>query len=147
MKKKVICHNYFRIKIFVEKKNNFFLNISVTSEIPEYPSHIRQLTNIWENACVTCEFVIQSIAKEIGNSKTRDEIEMVVHGICNHIHGTLTKYCFEFAIDYVDAIISMLSEVGSKPKEFCTSLGLCKMKTGRMQGTVIKVIITIYNFI
>jgi len=111
------------------------LNISVTSEIPEYPSRISQPTNILDgSACVICEFVIQSIAKEMGNSKTRDWIEKVIRNVCNHLRKTVAK-CFEFVDDYVDAIINMLLEVVSKPKEFCTLSDLCKRRIGRIQGT------------
>jgi len=146
MSKKAICHNYFRIKIFVKK--SFFLNVSVTSEIPEYPSRISQPMIISDDsACVICEFVLQSIAKEIGNNKTRDWIEKVVRNVCNHLQKTVVKHCFEFVDDYVNAIINMLSEVVSRPKESCTLLDLCKMKIGKMLGTVIKLIITYYNYI
>jgi len=128
MRKRAICHNYFRIKIFVEKKTNFFLNISVTNEISEYPSYVDQLTNILDNSvCVVCKYVMQSIAKEIGNNKTRNGIEKVVRGVCNHLRTTAAKYCFEFVDNYVDAIINMISEVVSTPKESCARLGYCEM--------------------
>jgi len=132
MRKRAICHNYFRIKIFVEK-NNFFLNISVTSEILEYPSHIDQPTNILDDTvCTICLRVLQSIAKVIYNKKTRDGIEKVVREICIHLRKTVAKYCFEFVDDYVDAIIIMVSEVVSRPKESCTLSGFCERWPGRM---------------
>jgi len=124
------------------------LNISVTSEIPVYPSHVDQSTNISDtNVCTICQFAMQSIAKVIGNSKTRIGIEKVIRDVCNHLRMPAAKYCFEFVDDYVDAIINMLSEVVSKPKESCTFLGYCKMRLLQIQGTMIKIIITFYNYI
>jgi len=81
---------------------------------------------------------MQYIAKGISSNKTRDRTEKVVREICNHLRETAAKYCFEFVDDYVDAIISMLLDVVSRPKESCTGLGFCEMGTLLMQGTVIK---------
>jgi len=100
-----------------------------------------------DSACTICEFAMQSIAKEIGNSKTRVVIERVVGGVCNHLPKTVGKYCFEFVDNYVDAIIVMLSEVVSTPKESCTYIGFCKTMLMLFKGTMIKVIITFYNYI
>jgi len=95
--------------------------------------------------CIICEFAMQYIDKAIGNDKTRDKIEKVVHGVCNHLPKTVAKDCNKFVDDYADAIITILSQEVS-PKEACTLLGLCKVSMMQIRGTVIKVIITYYNY-
>jgi len=88
---------------------------------------------------------MHSIAKKIGNNKTQDRIEKVVHDVCYHLPKTVAKDCNKFVDDYADAIINILSQEIS-PKEACTLLSLCKVSMMQIRGTVIKVI-TYYNYI
>jgi len=133
----------FKDKNICRKKNNFIINISVTNEIPEYPSHTVQPTNILDHSvCIICEFAVEYIYKVIANNTTRDWIKKVVHGVCNHLPKTVANYCNEFVDDYADTIINTLSELVSSPKKTCTVLSLCKKSIVQIRGTVLKVIIT-----
>lgn len=76
------------------------------------------------------------IDKVIGNKKNRDEIEKVVHGVCNHLPKTVAKDCNHFVDVYADAVIDILVEDVS-PKEACTLLGLCKISIIQIQGMII----------
>jgi len=91
--------------------------------------------------CAICEYIMQSIAKEVGNNKTRDGIAQMVRNVCNNVRKAVAKYCYEFVDDYVDAIINILSRVVSEPKESCTRLGFCKMSKVQIHGTLITIII------
>jgi len=91
---------------------------------------------------------MESIAKEIGNNKTRNAIETVIRYVCKHSPKTAAKYCYKFVDDYVEAVIYILSKIVSRPKEYCTRLHFCKMSKMEIHGTVIKVLhITYYNYI
>lgn len=117
----------------------------MTNEIPEYPLHIIQPTNILDDSvCIICEFAMQYIDKTIGNNKTREKIEKAVHGVCNYLPKTVAKECNEFVDEYADALISVLAE-DVTPKEACTMLGLCKVNMIQIQGIMIEIIITYYN--
>lgn len=86
-----------------------------------------------DGVCVVCEFAMQYIDKAIGNEKTRDKIEKVVHDVCNHLPKTVAADCNQFVDKYADAVISILSEDVS-PKEVCTMIGLCKISMQQIQG-------------
>jgi len=102
--------------------------------------------NILDGVCLICEYAMQYIDKVIDNNKTRDRIEKVVHGVCKHLSKIDAEDCNEFMNDNADAIINILSEEVS-PKNVCKFLDLCKITIEQIQGTVIKVIITYYNYI
>ncbi|XP_012523993.1 prosaposin [Monomorium pharaonis] len=108
----------------------------LTNEIPEYPLHIFQPTNILDDSvCIICEFAMQYIDKTIGNNKTRAKIEKAVHGVCNYLPKTVAKECNEFVDEYADALISVLAE-DVTPKEACTVLGLCKVNMKKIQESI-----------
>ncbi|XP_011161385.1 prosaposin isoform X1 [Solenopsis invicta] len=108
----------------------------LTNEIPEYPLHIIQPTNILDDSvCIICEFAMQYIDKSIGNNKTREQIEKVVHGVCNYLPKTVAKECNQFVDEYADALISVLAE-DITPKEACTVLGLCKVNMVQIQESI-----------
>lgn len=108
----------------------------LTNEIPEYPLHMIQPTNIVDDGvCIICEFAMQYIDKAIGNQKTRDKIEKAVHGVCNHLPKTVAKECNDFVDEYADVVISILSQDVS-PKEACTLLGLCNVSMVQIQESI-----------
>lgn len=108
----------------------------LTNEIPNYPLHTVQAENtLNDGVCTICEFAMQYIDKVIGNKKTRDEIEKVVHNVCNHLPKTVAEDCNKFVDEYADAVISILSEDVS-PKEACALLGLCKISMMQIQESV-----------
>lgn len=86
--------------------------------------------------CTICEFAMRYIDKVIGNKKNRDEIEKVVHSVCNHLPKTVAKDCNQFVDEYADALITVLTDDVS-PKEACTLLGLCQVSMIQIQGMII----------
>jgi len=145
MRKRGICHNYFGIKIVVEKKQLQIKYISVTNEIPEYSSDIDQPTNVLDGVCLICEYAMHYIDNVIDNNKTRDRIEKLIHGVCKHLPKIDVDDCNKFVNDNADAVITILSEEVS-PKEACKILDLCKVTMTQIQGAVIKIITTYYNY-
>ncbi|KYN05638.1 PREDICTED: prosaposin [Cyphomyrmex costatus] len=97
----------------------------LTNEIPEYPLHVVQPKNIFDSTeCVICEFIMNCIDEDFKNNKTRDEVEKLVHSVCNHLPKTANKKCNDFVDEYGNLIISILSEDIS-PKEACRMMRLC----------------------
>lgn len=74
--------------------------------------------------CVICEFAMQYLEKALSDKKTKDEIEHVVHVVCNHLPKTVAKECNQFVDNYADVVIDLLSKEVS-PKEVCSMIGLC----------------------
>ncbi|XP_070518678.1 prosaposin [Cardiocondyla obscurior] len=119
-------------RIDIADKNKEIL----TNEIPEYPLHIFQPTDILDDSvCIICEFAMQYVDKVIGNKKTRDKIEKAVHGVCNHLPKTVSTECNNFVDQYADNLISILSQ-DVTPKEACTVLGLCKVSVVQVQDSI-----------
>lgn len=88
-----------------------------------------------DSKCVACEFVMQYVEKAMKNKSTKDEIEHIVHNICNYMPKTVSKSCNNFVNQYADLVIDMLSSEVS-PKEVCTLLGLCKAEVQRMIDSI-----------
>lgn len=129
----------FVTKKYFQEITDLFFNISVTNEIPDYPLNSIQPTEptnvLDDGVCIVCEFAMQYIDKAIGNEKTRDKIEKVVHGVCNHLPKTVATDCNHFVDEYADVVISILSKDVS-PKEVCTMIGLCKTSIQQLRGTL-----------
>lgn len=106
----------------------------MTNEIPNYPVDVKK--NIKDDGkCVACEFVMQYVEKAMKNKSTKDEIEHIVHNICNYMPKTVSKSCNNFVNQYADLVIDMLSSEVS-PKEVCTLLGLCQAAVQRMINSI-----------
>lgn len=112
----------------------FIFYISVTNEIPDYPLASAEPKNVIDDAtCIVCEYAMQYVDKVIGNEKTREKIEKVVHGVCNHLPKSLASECNEFVDKYADVVITILSQDVS-PKEVCAMIGLCKSSVPHVRG-------------
>jgi len=114
--------------------NNYFSNVSVTNEISDKPLVNAIETNFLKNqVCTLCEIVMQYIDKAIGKKNSREHIENVVHGMCNHLPKSFAKDCNRFVDEYGDVVITILTDEIS-PKEVCNILGLCKISLKQIEG-------------
>lgn len=114
---------------------NFFY-ILVTNEIPNYPlSSAGPKDLIDDGVCIICDYAMQYIDKVIGKEKTREKIEKMVHGVCNHLPKSLASECNQFVDKYADIVITILSQDVS-PKEVCVMIGLCKSSVPHAKGTL-----------
>ena len=106
----------------------------MTNEIPNFPLHLNIQTSVKDDAeCVVCEFIMQYMEKAMSNKKTKDEVEHIIHGICNHLPKTISKECNQFVNQYADVVIDLLTQEIS-PKEICTMIKLCDNTGVQMQG-------------
>ncbi|XP_033224393.1 prosaposin [Belonocnema kinseyi] len=97
----------------------------MTNEIPNFPLHPVIKKPVKDDTeCVVCEFVMQYIEKAMSNKKTKDEVETIIHGVCNHLPKTISQECNQFVNQYADVVIDLLVQEVS-PKEICTMIGLC----------------------
>lgn len=109
----------------------------MTNEIPNFPLHPVLQKPVKDDAeCVVCEFVMQYIEKAMSNKKTKDEVESIIHGVCNHLPKTISQECNQFVHQYADVVIDLLIQEVS-PKEICTMIGLCGDSRVQMKGTKI----------
>ncbi|XP_001603446.1 uncharacterized protein LOC100119722 [Nasonia vitripennis] len=104
----------------------------MTNEIPDYPQYVvnnEKSTKVEEDAeCVICEFVMQYVEKAMSSRKTKDEIEHMIHGVCNHLPKHMSEKCNNFVNEYAEIVIELLAQEVS-PKEICTIVDLCKPDT------------------
>lgn len=71
----------------------------------------------------------------MSKKSNKDEIEKVVHSICNYLPKTVSKECNKFVDEYADLVIELLTQEVS-PQEVCTVLGLCQENMQRLHGIV-----------
>lgn len=121
------------------RQSSSLSNVSVTNEISDQPFEIRmgapELSGIFrDEACTFCEIVMQYVDKAIGEKRSRDHIENVVHNMCNHLPKTYARDCNHFVDEYGDVLITILTNEVS-PKEICSLLGLCKISIKQIEGT------------
>ncbi|XP_011300553.1 proactivator polypeptide [Fopius arisanus] len=106
----------------------------MTNEIPNFPIHKDKHLNDGQK-CVICEYVMQYLEKQMKNKSTKDEIEKVVHGICNYLPKTVSQQCNTFVNQYADLVIDLLAQEVS-PKEICTAMGLCQAALKKMMDSI-----------
>lgn len=107
-----------------------------TNEIPNFPLHPIVAAPVKDDVkCVVCEFIMQYIEKAAANKKTKDEIEHLVHSVCNHLPKTVSKECNEFVNEYADVVIDLLAREVS-PKELCTMIDLCDVTSEQIENSV-----------
>lgn len=121
---------------------NFFVTDKdgeiLTNEIPNYPIQMGDHSKSVENenvGCVICEFAMQYVDGILSTKKNKDEIEKIVHGVCNHLPKTVSQECNQFVNQYADVLIDILSK-DVTPKEVCTMIGLCRISEKQMQESV-----------
>lgn len=106
----------------------------LTNEIPNVSLHLQQPVDK-EVTCVICEFAMQYVDKAIVNKKTKDEIEHIVHGVCNHLPKTISQECNRFVDQYADVVIEILSQDVS-PHEVCSMIGLCHVSIKQVEESL-----------
>jgi len=108
----------------------------VTNEILDQPvANAFESSFLKNEVCTLCEIVMQYIDKAIGKKNSREHIENVIHGMCNHLPKSFAKDCNNFVDEYGDVVITILTDEIS-PKEVCSILGLCKVSLKQIEGTL-----------
>ncbi|XP_012276553.1 prosaposin [Orussus abietinus] len=108
----------------------------MTNEIPDFPLNpIQHESAVTDTECVICEFVMQYVEKALRNKKTQEEIESVVHGVCNHLPKTVSQECNDFVKEYAELIISLVSQDIS-PREICSIIGLCQPNLKQIEESI-----------
>ena len=106
----------------------------MTNEIPNFPLHPVIEKSIKDDAeCVVCEFIMQYVEKAMSHKKTKDEVEKVIHAVCNHLPKSISIECNQFVNQYAEVVIDLLVQEVS-PKEICTLIGICDTTGVQMQG-------------
>ncbi|EFN88386.1 prosaposin [Harpegnathos saltator] len=110
----------------------------LTNEIPDYPLTSTEPKNLIDNGmCIVCEYAMQYIDKAIGNEKTREKLEKMVHGVCNHLPKSLASECNQFVDKYADVVITILSQ-DVTPKEVCVMMNLCKNSVPHVKESIME---------
>lgn len=105
----------------------------LSNEIPDYSVAVKPVGG--DTECVVCEFVMQYLEKAMKNKSTRDEIEHVVHGVCNFLPHTISTECNGFVDQYADLVIELLTQEVS-PREVCTIIDLCQENMHRLHESI-----------
>ena len=106
----------------------------MTNEIPDYPLYTVNTPKKEEGSeCAICEMVMQYLEKAMSSRKSKDEIEHMIHGICNHLPQHMSQKCNNFVNEYAEIVIELLTQEVS-PKEICTIVDLCKPDTTKFRG-------------
>lgn len=106
----------------------------LSNEIPEYPKMGKKPAGE-DSKCVVCEFIMQYLEKSMRNKSTKDEIEKIVHGVCDYLPATVSKQCNGFVDQYAELVIELLSEEIS-PREVCTVIGVCQENMKRLHDSI-----------
>ncbi|XP_034940789.1 prosaposin [Chelonus insularis] len=109
----------------------------MTNEIPDFP--IKSQKPVKEDTkCVICETVMGYIEKQMKNKSTKEEIESIIHTVCNDLPGAkLKNKCNHFVDQYGEFVIQMLSD-DITPREICTVLDLCQENMQQFMESVDK---------
>lgn len=121
--KKVVPENFFP----VDKDGEI-----ATNEIPDYPLELTKPLKD-DTGCVICEFAMKYVEKAMRNKSTKDEIEKIVHGMCNFLPQSVGKECNDFVNQYAELVIELLSQEVT-PHEICTLIGLCQANVQQVLG-------------
>ncbi|XP_058789461.1 uncharacterized protein LOC131663220 isoform X2 [Phymastichus coffea] len=135
------------ITIFPLDKNGEIM----TNEIPNGPMYTVNVETVEifsgelvgdDMECTVCQFVMQYLEKAMGSRKSKDEIEHLVHNVCNHLPKHMADKCNNFVNEYAEIVIELLTQEVS-PKEICTIVDLCKPDTTRIRECALcQVIVT-----
>ncbi|XP_014225050.1 uncharacterized protein LOC106651173 [Trichogramma pretiosum] len=111
----------------------------MSNEIPMGPTYVVSVPDEPEvssnTECVVCEFVMQYLEKAMNSKKSKDEIEQMFHGVCNHLPRHMSEKCNTFVTEYAEVVIELLTQEVS-PKEICTIIDLCKSDTTKLKESV-----------
>jgi len=76
-------------------------------------------------SCAMCEFVMNTLEKQIVNNRTLDMVERAVLMVCSYMPSSVADKCEDYVYKYGDEIIKMIVEMEMDPDEVCSELGLC----------------------
>ena len=79
--------------------------------------------------------VLEYLEKEVSNKQSKDEIEKVLHGVCNKLSKKISIKCNQFVDEYAEIVIELISQEIS-PEEACTIMELCEHQPIKIEGTV-----------
>ncbi|KAJ8674866.1 hypothetical protein QAD02_010652 [Eretmocerus hayati] len=128
----------------------------VTNDIPDYSVYtvddsegertdkIQKVKNDEDVECVVCEYIMKYVEHFMNTRKSKDEIEHMIHNICNHLPKHMSQKCNDFVNEYAEIVIELLTHEVS-PKEMCTVIGLCKADTTKVRDTF-ESVNSYYNF-
>ncbi|XP_043267105.1 prosaposin [Venturia canescens] len=105
----------------------------LSNEIPDNSVAIKPVKETTK--CVICEFIMQYLEKAMRNKSTKDEIEKIVHGVCDHLPNSVSKECNGFVDQYADLVIELLSQEVT-PREICTILNICEDNMQRLHESI-----------
>lgn len=86
-----------------------------------------------DTECIICEGIMQYVEKVMNSRSSKDEIEHLIHGVCNHLPQHMSIKCNNFVNEYAEIVIELLTQEVS-PKEICTIVGLCKAEATKIEG-------------
>lgn len=114
----------------------------MTNEIPYYPMYTVDVEEVdvisdeqvgGDLECTVCKYIMQYLEKAMGSRKSKDEIEHLVHNVCNHLPKHMADKCNNFVNEYAEIVIELLTQEVS-PKEVCTIVDICKPDTTQIRG-------------
>ncbi|XP_015439486.1 PREDICTED: prosaposin [Dufourea novaeangliae] len=111
-------------EVFVTDKNGEIL----TNEIPDVVSFDDDMSieNQKSTTCIVCEFAMRHVDKALGNDKSKQKVEKVVHDVCKHLPKTISRECNKFVEKFAGTIIDIVTKDIS-PHQVCTFVGLCTL--------------------
>ncbi|KAJ8681335.1 hypothetical protein QAD02_017122 [Eretmocerus hayati] len=120
----------------------------MTNEIPNYPVYtvdtypseqtqkVPKVDDVADDVeCTVCEYIMKYVEQFMSTRRSKDEIEHMIHNICNHLPKHMSQKCNNFVNEYAEIVIELLAQEVS-PKEVCTVVGLCKADTTKIRESI-----------
>lgn len=76
---------------------------------------------------------MEYLEKAMSKKSTKDEIEKLIHEVCEYLPKSAAKSCDNFVNEYADIVITLLSQEVS-PREICTLINACEDKIQQIKG-------------
>ncbi|RLU22887.1 hypothetical protein DMN91_005165 [Ooceraea biroi] len=121
-------------KQYISRKDHEILTNEISDQ-PLPPTHTESHELGNDEVCTLCEIMMQYIDKAIGKKRSREHIESIVHGMCNHLPKSFSQRCNHFVDEYGDMMITILADEIS-PKEVCGILGVCTVTTKQIEESI-----------
>ncbi|XP_057325757.1 prosaposin [Microplitis mediator] len=109
----------------------------ISNEIPYFPLKPSKPV-IYEKEttkCVICETIMEYLEKAMSKKSTKDEIEKLIHEVCEYLPKSAAKSCDNFVNEYADIVITLLSQEVS-PREICTLINACEDQVQQIRESV-----------
>ncbi|KAG8037667.1 hypothetical protein G9C98_005878 [Cotesia typhae] len=109
----------------------------ISNEIPYFPLETPKpfFSEKETTKCVICETIMEYLEKAMSKKSTRDEIEKLVHEVCEYLPKSVAKQCDNFVNEYADLVITLLSQEVS-PREICTLVNACEDQVQQIMESV-----------